>query len=269
MSSTYQFNVGQIECVVMSDGGGVIGAERMMSRFPNGDETAYRQAYAALGLDFDQADSGLNILLAKIGGETVLIDAGQAGRPNGGELPHNMRAAGIAPESITLVVLTHSHVDHVQGLIADDHTAVFPNARYVISRAEHAFWQRNLGENPVLPMLEERGLRLIDMDESIIPGVTAVPLPGHTPGQIGVLFESDRESLIHLADALHSPMQFAHPEWSPRFDADPTASVLTRRAVLARCADHHLLTMFYHLTFPGVGIVRRSESGFVWDSRTS
>ncbi len=269
MHSIFKFNLGKIECVVLSDGGGVIGAERMMKRFPNGDESAYRQAYAAIGLDFDQADSGMNILLTKIGGETVLIDAGQAGRPNGGELLHNLRAAGIAPESVTLVVITHSHVDHVQGLIADDHTAVYPNARYVISRAEQAFWQRTLDENPVLPMLQERGLRVIDLNEAIIPGMTAVPLTGHTPGQIGVLIESDGEHLIHLADALHSPMQFAHPEWSPRFDADATASAITRRAALERCADHHFLTMFYHLTFPGVGTIRRSESGFVWDSRTS
>ena len=266
MSADSYFQVGQIECVVLPDGGGVIGAERMMKRFPNGDESAFRQAYAAIGLDFDQADSSMNVLLAKVGDQTVLIDSGEGGKPNGGGLLTNMQAAGIAPESVTLVVITHSHGDHVQGILVDDTTAAFPNASYVISKMEMAFWQKRIDEGtaahaPIVALMQARGLRLIDMDEPILPGVTAVPIPGHTPGQIGILFESNGETLIHLADALHSPMQFAHPEWSPRFDADSTLSVQTRRAVLARCADDHLLTMFYHLTFPGVVRIARAEDG--------
>ena len=103
------------------------------------------------------------------------------------------------------------------------------------------------------------------MDEQIIPGMTAVPIPGHTPGQIAVLVESDQEQLMHMADLLHSPMQFAHPEWSASFDADTTLSVPTRRAALGRAADEHMLTLFYHLTFPGLGRVKQAATGFTWD----
>jgi glyoxylase-like metal-dependent hydrolase (beta-lactamase superfamily II) len=112
--------------------------------------------------------------------------------------------------------------------------------------------------------MRARGLRVITMDETILPGLTAVPIPGHTPGQIGLLFESDGQKLLHLVDLLHSPMQFAHPEWSAVFDADTRVSVPTRRHALGRAADDHLLTFFYHLDFPGLGRVQRAGQGFTW-----
>jgi glyoxylase-like metal-dependent hydrolase (beta-lactamase superfamily II) len=95
-------------------------------------------------------------------------------------------------------------------------------------------------------------------------GLTAVPIPGHTPGQIALLFESQSEKLLHMADLLHNPMQFAHPEWSPTFDVDIRCSVPTRRKVLDQAASENLLTLFYHLTFPGLGWVRQAETGFRW-----
>jgi glyoxylase-like metal-dependent hydrolase (beta-lactamase superfamily II) len=112
--------------------------------------------------------------------------------------------------------------------------------------------------------MEQRAMRIINMDEEILPGLCAVPIPGHTPGQIGVMIESEGEKLIHLADLLHSPMQFAHPEWSPSFDADMRQSVPTRIAALERAADQKMLALFYHLTFPGLGYVKRGDQGFLW-----
>lgn len=81
---------------------------------------------------------------------------------------------------------------------------------------------------------------------------------------IGVLLQSEGEQLIHLSDLLHSPIQFAHPEWSASFDVDTSQSVPTRRDALERAADENMLTLFYHLTFPGLGRVKRSPKGFTW-----
>ena len=270
----YPFKVGRVECMVLLDGASVLGKERMLRRYPDATEAEYRQAYADLGLSLDAADSSLNILVARIGDETVLVDTGEGGRPNGGWLLESMRLAGLAPEAITLVVLTHAHGDHVLGLLSDDHQPVFPHATYVMSQAEMAAWQARIAgdaaeQRPLVAMMEAQGLRLIAMDERIIPGMTAVPIPGHTPGQIAVLIESDDVQLIHLADLLHSPMQFAHPEWSASFDVDPSLSVPTRRAALGRAADATMLTLFYHLTFPGLGRVKRAETGFIWEPRAT
>ncbi|NJL57321.1 MBL fold metallo-hydrolase [bacterium] len=113
-------------------------------------------------------------------------------------------------------------------------------------------------------MMEERGLRLLAMDEAILPGLTALPTPGHTPGHIGLLFESAGERLLHLADLLHSPMQIVRPDWSAAFDADTSLSVPSREAALARAADTDALVMFYHLSFPGMGRVERHGTAFTW-----
>lgn len=265
----YSFNVGSIDCAVLLDDASRLSVDRFMRRFPDGSEAAYRRAYNEIGLSLDHADNSFNVLLARVADQIVLVDAGEGGKPYGGHLIESLRLAGIAPDAITLVVITHSHGDHVLGLLRDDNAPVFPNARYVISREEMAFWQDRIARDaadhaPIVTIMQAQGVRVIEMDEQIVPGLTAVPLPGHTPGQIGVVLESDGERLIHLADLIHSPMQFAHPDWSPRFDVDTRVSVPTRRAALGRAADEGMLALFYHLTFPGLGRIERSDLRFVW-----
>lgn len=269
-AKSFSFRVGGVDCAVLLDGASVLGVDRMVSRYPDATEADYRQAYADIGLSLNEADSSLNILVAKIGAETVMVDAGEGSRPNRGLLLESMKLAAIEPNAITLVAITHTHGDHVLGLLSADRQPVFPNATYVMSGSEMAFWQSRLDDRladqrPIAAMMREKGLRLIEMDEQILPGMTAVPIPGHTPGQIALLIESENEKFIHMADLLHSPMQFAHPEWSPSFDFDTTLSVPTRRHTLRWAADENMLALFYHLTFPGLGRVKRAEKGFAWE----
>lgn len=265
--NSYSFTVGQIACTVLLDGASLLGVERVLRRFRDATEADYRRAYADIGLSLDTADTSFNILVARVGDQTVLIDTGEAGRPNGGLLAQSMHEAGIAPDAITLVVITHADGDHVLGTVRDDGTSAFPNASFVISKPEMDHWQHRIDAGSVdhgaaLAVMQQQGLRLIEPDEQIIPGVAAVPLIGHTPGQIGVLLASDGAVLIVLSDLLHTPMQFAHPEWSSSFDLDSTRSVPTRRAALGRAADEGMLALFYHLTFPGLGYVERARAGF-------
>jgi len=267
----YPFRVGGIECTVVLDGAWRLGTAGIVRRFPDATEAEYRQAYADIGLSLDQADSSFNLLVAAIGPEMVLVDAGEGGKPKGGLVLESMRLAGIEPDAITLVVLTHADGDHVLGLLSNENKPVFRNATYVLSKRELAFWQQRIEtkapeQRPIIDMIAAAGLRVIEPDEQIMPGLAAVPIPGHTPGQIAVLLESENERLIHLADLLHSPMQIAHPEWSASFDVDTSVSVPTRRAALGRAADENMLTLFYHLTFPGLGRVKRAANGFSWEA---
>lgn len=267
---SYPFQVGGISCLIVLDGVSALGVEGILKRFPESTEAAYRKAYQAVGLSLDEAKSYFNILLARISGETVLVDAGQGGRPRGGQLPEGLRIAGIDPAEVSLVVITHAHVDHVWGLVSPDNTPVFPNARYVLSEVELSFWKKRIESSagdqaPLVSLLESQGLELIPMDAPILPGLSAVPLPGHTPGQIGIVIESEGQSLWHMADLLHSPMQFAHPEWSPTFDADAHLAAISRRAALSQAAERGALTLFYHLSYPGLGRVKRAAQGFLWE----
>lgn len=269
-ANNYSFKVGQVECAVLLDRASVIGRDGMVNRFPDVTEAELRQAYADIGLSLDEADHSVNIFVSKIGTETVLVDSGQGRVPNAGYLLESMKLAGIEPDAITLVVITHTHGDHVLGLITDDNVPAFPNATYVISKDEMAFWQDRIDggvadHQGIVTMMAEKGLRLIDGNEQIIPGMTAIPIPGHTPGQIALLVESTNEKLMHMADLLHSPMQFAHPEWSPRFDTDTRLSVPSRRTALGRAADENILALFYHLTFPGLGRVTRVNDKYAWE----
>lgn len=265
----FNFSIGAIACTVLLDGAAPVDLDRFLRRFPEAGEAEYRQAFAEIGLSIEQADSSFNILLARTHDEIVLIDSGEGGKPAGGQLRDSLRAAGYTPDDITLVVITHAHGDHVLGLLDSNDAPLFPRARYVISQEELCFWEARIDDSaaeqrPIVEMMRARGLNMIDMDQPICAGLTAVPIPGHTPGQIAVLIESEGQRLIHLADLLHSPIQFGHPEWSARFDADTSRSVPTRRQALGRAADEQMLALFYHLRFPGLGRITRAERGFTW-----
>lgn len=268
------FRLGGIDCTVLLDHQAIIGRERFLRRFPQGDESDYARAFAQMGLSLDLAEDNFNILLIRLPDATVLVDSGEGGKPNGGALLASMAQAGISPGEIDLIVITHSHGDHVQGLLDEAQQPLFPQARYIISREEMAFWQARIqaedsDHGPIVAMMRQQGQRLIDMDEAILPGLWAVPLPGHTPGHIGLRLESQGETLLHMADLLHSPMQLAQPAWSPKYDRDPSLSVLTRRAALQQAADTGCWTLFYHLGFPGLGRVRHAGDGFTWESQNN
>ena len=269
-SQCHTFTLGALRCHILLDGAVTLGREGILRRYPDASETDYRAAFAAVGRTLEDADSSFNLLLIETGDARILVDAGEGGKPNGGGVVESLRLAGMTPDAITHILLTHTHRDHVLGLTTLDGAPVFPNARYVISNQEMAYWRGRVAAGEVddaaiLAMMDAAGVRLIAMDEQIAPGINALPLPGHTPGQIGLRIESEGATLLHLADALHQPFQFAHPEWSPTFDLDTSVSVPTRRAALARAADSDALTLLYHLTFPGLGRVRRAGEGFVWE----
>lgn len=262
-AKTHNFTIGTIDCTALLDAAVVIGAERALGRFPDLEEADVRQAYGEIGLSLDHAESSMNMLVADMGETRVLVDTGQ-----GEDLLESMKTANITPESINLIVITHVHGDHILGILDADGAAIYPNATYILSKPEMDFWLSRIengaeAQRPILEMMQSKGLRLIETDEQILPGLTAQPIPGHTPGQIALLLESGDEKLLHLADLLHSPMQFAHPDWSIKFDTDPAQAAATRQTWLQHAAAENLLTFFYHLDFPGLGHIKITDNSFV------
>ncbi|GLK78577.1 MBL fold metallo-hydrolase [Methylopila turkensis] len=226
---------------------------------------------------------GFSPVVVNTGRELVLIDAGNGAegfvpRPAGGRLLDSLKAAGIAPEDIDVVALTHCHVDHIGGLMEAGAPA-FPNARYAVGAREHAFWadDARLGapEGAVerssallfrkfMPPLAAQTTFLKPGDE-VAPGIVAVAAHGHTPGHLAYHLESAGQRLLVWGDCAHHEVaSLAHPEWSALFDMDKAEGAATRRRVYEMAAAERLPVLGYHTSFPSLGFVERTGSAYRW-----
>ncbi len=261
----YRFQVGAIACAVLRD----VTAEPLTQELV---ESIFVQDSARMVLEFNKLpipeEFSRNVLYLESAGRRVLIDAGQGDSdPESlGLLLERLKANGIAPESIDTVILTHCHIDHYGGLFDPQDGRSFPNARVVMNRAEYDYWTQ---ESVLAMMKGERAPRLqktfalyplefADDGEEVEPGVRLVAAPGHTPGNLAVLIESQGERLLNVVDVFHMSMQVRVPEAIPRFDAQPEIAVQTRIALLDRATEEQLPVMAYHLTFPGLGSIERT-----------
>ncbi len=269
MSKSYQFTVGDIQCAVLQEGEATKTSEEIAARYPTVERA---ELEAALG--GKPAEDSLNCLYINSGGTRILVDVGfgAAGPPDSGGLVAALGDSGLTPADIDIVYLTHFHGDHIAGLVADEGRLEFPNARFITMAAEWQEWMGRWADSNSpqerkqferFTALRER-FSFVAAGDSVALGVTVVDLAGHTLGHSGLLVESQGEQLLHVVDLLHQSFQFARTEWHFVFDSDGDMAVDTRRRVLGRCADEGLLTLFYHLKFPGLGAVRRRDDSFSW-----
>jgi glyoxylase-like metal-dependent hydrolase (beta-lactamase superfamily II) len=209
----------------------------------------------------------LTCLLVQVGERRILVDTGYGpvpDRPEVGLLPSALAEVGVATGAIDTVILSHPHGDHVGGTVLGSGESVSPayaSARYWLGKAdwEHYSQPNVTGhltlEEKIAPLERAQRLDLADGEQEIAPGVRLLPLPGHTPGHMGVAFTSGQQTAIYVGDLVHHPLQIEHPEWSPVFDALPPLSRETRRALVERARRERSLVLSYHLPFPGIGRV--------------
>lgn len=224
----------------------------------------------------DHTSIHINCYLVRSGGRTILIDAGAGGfKQWGGRLTANLLLAGIHPSQIDAILLTHAHPDHVGGLMDASGTAVFPNAELVAHHQEVAFWQDdgNLSRAPerargnflvarqAFDGYRDR-LRSIEGGE-VLPGITAMPLPGHTAGHTGYRLDSGDKSLLVWGDIVHFPqIQIPRPEVSIAFDQDAHLAADTRSRLLDCVAAEQLLIAGMHLGEPGFARIERKKLAY-------
>jgi glyoxylase-like metal-dependent hydrolase (beta-lactamase superfamily II) len=219
----------------------------------------------------------VNTFLLTIGGKRILFDTGCAASfgPTVGKMLGNLAALGVAPDTVSTVLLTHAHPDHANGLIDAAGAAVFPNAELVVSAPEAAFWQDDaimsavpdemkpyfVGARAALAAYADR-TRLIAQGE-VLPGITAIPAYGHTAGHTAYLVESGGDSLLIWGDVVHLPgVQFARPEVGVIFDADGPGAIATRARLMDMAVTDKLAVAGMHLDFPVFGHVIRQGQGY-------
>jgi glyoxylase-like metal-dependent hydrolase (beta-lactamase superfamily II) len=274
----YRLRIGTIEVTALLDGHTSFPDTALAGLFPDFDAaTATRlrqQAFVPAG----GIPLAVNAYLINTGPQLVLVDAGAAGAlgPTLGQIPGNLAAAGLDPSQIDTVVITHFHRDHAAGLLDRDGKALFPNAELVVAEAEVAYWDDDAAMAAARPAVRSffeparralapyrARLRRIVPGQEVVPGVTTVPLPGHTPGHMGVRVHSGADQLLVWGDVVHTQsLQMPRPDWSIAFDSDPAMAAETRRRVFDLAATDRVLVAGMHLDFPGIGHVVRRQEGY-------
>ncbi len=239
-----------------------------------------RVMWERLGIEMNaryQMALGLNSLLVRSGGKTVLIETGvgekerplaQTERP-AGTLLDGLRDAGVAPEDVDIVINSHLHADHCgwnTRAAGDGFVPTFPRARYIIQRAEwEAATHPNertratyLAEN-MLPLQASGQLELADGELQITDEITLIPTFGHSMGHASVVLASGGESAVYVGDMIQHPVQLERAAWVSSFDIYPLEAMETKKAVVGRAIDEQQLVIAVHADYPGLG--RMSEAG--------
>jgi glyoxylase-like metal-dependent hydrolase (beta-lactamase superfamily II) len=244
----------------------------------NADNADVNRALAAAFLPPDVLPVSFTVLLVNTGSKLVMIDAGTAGQlaDTAGVLLANLAAAGIAPAAIDMVVISHFHPDHINGLKTKDGAKVFPNAEILVPEPEWSYWMDDgeMDKSPNRIKLYFRNARRIFSDitgevrrfkpgAEVAPGITSIPAFGHTPGHCAFAVASSRQSMLVMSDSVRNPYLFArHPDWQPLFDMDGPLAVKTRRQMLDRAAADRMLVQGYHFPFPACGHIARNGKGY-------
>lgn len=203
----------------------------------------------------------------------TLIDAGTGPSwgPAMGHAPAAMAGAGIAPDDVTRVLITHLHGDHALGLFDGDR-ARFPEAEILVPKADFGFFgdEANRARTPenkqggfavAASLKKHYAGRIRSVTGEAHPGIALIPLPGHTFGHSGYLIEGGSESLLLWGDALHlSDLQASDPEIGLVYDFDATTALASRRAILERAAREGWFVSGGHVE--GFRRVVKSGAGF-------
>jgi glyoxylase-like metal-dependent hydrolase (beta-lactamase superfamily II) len=217
----------------------------------------------AQNLAEDRITLSVDALLVRTGTRVILIDSG-LGPAVHGALMASLGIAGVAPDEVTDVLITHSHMDHVGGLAGAGGKLAFPKAVIRMSTAEWA-WMKSQPNAAALVKLIDGQVQTFTPGASVAPGVTAVALNGHTPGHVGYEITSGKQSLLDIGDMAHSSViSLKKPEWIMQFDNDKATAMATRKATFARLAKSHELVFAPHFPYPGVGHVVADGGAYTW-----
>jgi glyoxylase-like metal-dependent hydrolase (beta-lactamase superfamily II) len=273
----YRIMLGDFEVTVLSDGTDSLDISTVLQNVSAKEIQQGLEKWHMTG----QVDFSYNEFLINTGTHLVLVDTG-SGAPAGpalGRMVENLKASGYRPEQVDEIYITHMHGDHVGGLTAAGH-AVFPYAIVRADRKESEYWLNpgnaamaspdmkdafKAAADALAPYVATGRYKPFDGAGVLIPGISAVPSHGHTPGHTSYLVESKGHKLLLIGDLIHvQAVQFDYPTATLPWDTDSKAAAAERVKNFNDAAKQGILLGGAHLSFPGLGYVAVNGMGFQW-----
>jgi glyoxylase-like metal-dependent hydrolase (beta-lactamase superfamily II) len=272
----YRYTLGDYQLTALYDGIWYLPIDDKFVRNASGAQV--NEALAAAFLAPSVLPISFTALLVNTGSKLVLIDTGTAGQvtDSAGFMNANLAAAGISPSAIDLILISHFHPDHIDGIKTKDGDKVFANAEILVPEPEWAFWMDDgnmsrasgavhryfLNARRIFKDIAKE-VRPFKPGTEVAPGIVSVPAFGHTPGHTAFAIHSGNQSMLAMSDTAREPWLFVrHPEWQPSYDMDGALAAQTRKAMLDRAAADRMLIEAYHFPFPACGHMLKTPTGY-------
>lgn len=271
----YWLQLGNVQVAAVSDGT-LRSSARLLSEHQDKVADALKNAYVT-----SPRSTSVNAFLILASDRRILVDAGSGKLlgPSVNKIVRSLQNGGFGPADITDILLTHIHGDHSGGLTVEG-KRIFPAATVHVNRVEADFWlsQANMDNSPeyfrpmfvkgresLAPYLSAAKLSTFEAGQTVLPGITAVAAPGHTPGHTCYMLESQGEKLLFWGDTVHvAEAQFPLPDTAIEYDLDPQAAISQRQKLFAQAAEKGHLVAGAHISFPGIGHVGKAAQGYQW-----